>query len=175
MQGFKTSVLEKVALQVDSTSDVTVGLEIGNLAESVQVTAEAPVINSSDASIGNVISGNQIRALPLEGRNVAALLSLQPGVTYVPKADPGATMDPRYGSVSGARADQSTVTLDGIDVNDSDRQTAFTSVLRVTLDSVQEFRVTTSNYGADRDARAARRCRSSPAAAPTRSPARATT
>ncbi len=58
-------------------------------------------------------------------------------------------MDPRYGSVSGARADQSTVTLDGIDVNDSDRQTAFTSVLRVTLDSVQEFRVTTSNYGAE--------------------------
>jgi len=58
-------------------------------------------------------------------------------------------MDPRRGSVSGARADQSTVTLDGIDVNDSDRQTAFTSVLRVTLDSVQEFRVTTSNYGAE--------------------------
>ena len=51
--------------------------------------------------------------------------------------------------MSGARADQSTVTLDGIDVNDADRQTAFTSVLRVTLDSVQEFRVTTSNYGAD--------------------------
>jgi hypothetical protein len=149
MQGFKTAVLEKVPLQVDSTSEISVGLQIGNLSESVQVTSEAPVINQTDASIGNVITGNQIRALPLEGRNVAALLSLQPGVTYVPKSDPGATMDPRYGSVSGARADQSTVTLDGIDVNDSDRQTAFTSVLRVTLDSVQEFRVTTSNYGAE--------------------------
>ena len=149
MQGFKTSVIERLALQVDSTSDVSVGLQIGNLAESVQVTSEAPVINSTDNSIGNVMGGDTIRSLPLEGRNVAALLSLQPGVTYVPKADPGATMDPRYGSVSGARADQSTVTLDGIDVNDADRQTAFTSVLRVTLDSVQEFRVTTSNYGAD--------------------------
>jgi hypothetical protein len=149
MQGFKTAVVEKVTLQVDSTADLSVALEIGSLSESVQVTSEAPVINSSDASIGNVINGNQIRALPLEGRNVAALLSLQPGVTYVPKSDPGATMDPRYGSVSGARADQSTVTLDGIDVNDADRQSAFTSVLRVTLDSVQEFRVTTSNYGAE--------------------------
>ena len=58
-------------------------------------------------------------------------------------------MDPRYGSVSGSRADQSNVTLDGIDVNDSQNQNAFTSVLRVTLDAVQEFRVTTSNYGAD--------------------------
>ncbi len=149
MQGFKTSVIEKVTLQVDSTNEVSIGLEIGSLSESVQVTSEAPIINSTDASIGNVMAGDQIRALPLEGRNVAALLSLQPGVTYVPKADPGATMDPRYGSVSGARADQSTVTLDGIDVNDADKQSAFTSVLRVTLDSVQEFRVTTSNYGAD--------------------------
>lgn len=149
LTGFKTSVADKVTLQVDTITELNVGLEIGSLAESIQVSAEAPVINTSDASIGNVITGNQIRQLPLEGRNVVGLLSLQPGVTYVPKADPGATMDPRYGSVSGARADQSTVTLDGIDVNDQDRQTAFTSVLRVTLDSVQEFRVTTSNYGAD--------------------------
>jgi hypothetical protein len=149
MQGFKTSVVDKVTLGVDTTSEVNVGLEIGSLSESVQVVAEAPVINSTDASIGNVISGNQIRALPLEGRNVAELLSLQPGVTYVPPSNAAAEVDPRRGSVSGARADQSTITLDGIDVNDSDRQTAFTSVLRMTLDSVQEFRVTTSNYGAD--------------------------
>ena len=97
MQGFKTSVVDKVALQVDTTTELSIDLQIGSLSESVQVSADAPVINSSDASIGNVISGNQIRALPLEGRNVAALLSLQPGVTYVPKSDPGATMDPRYG------------------------------------------------------------------------------
>ena len=51
--------------------------------------------------------------------------------------------------MSGARADQSNVTLDGIDVNDGQNQNAFTSVLRLTLDSVQEFRVTTSSYGAD--------------------------
>ena len=149
LQGFKTTVLDKVTLQVDTTSNIEIALQIGSLAESVQVTSEAPVINQTDASIGNVITGTQIRALPLEGRNVADLLSLQPGVTYVPPANPSAAMDPRRGSVSGARADQSTVTLDGIDVNDSDRQTAFTSVLRVTLDSVQEFRVTTSNYGAE--------------------------
>jgi hypothetical protein len=149
LQGFKTGIVEKVALQVDSTSELTVGLQIGNLAESIQVTGEAPVINASDASIGNVITGTQIRNLPLEGRNVAELLSLQPGVTYVPPSNAAAEVDPRRGSVSGARADQSTITLDGIDVNDSDRQTAFTSVLRMTLDAVQEFRVTTSNYGAD--------------------------
>jgi hypothetical protein len=71
-----------------------------------------------------------IRQLPLEARNVVGLLSLQPGVTYVP--DPVDAEDPRYGAVSGARADQSNVTLDGIDVNDPQNQSAFTSVLRVT-------------------------------------------
>jgi hypothetical protein len=95
LTGFKTSVADKVTLQVDTITELNVGLEIGSLAESIQVSAEAPVINTSDASIGNVITGNQIRQLPLEGRNVVGLLSLQPGVTYVPTADPGATMDPR--------------------------------------------------------------------------------
>ena len=51
--------------------------------------------------------------------------------------------------MSGARADQSNVTLDGVDVNDPQFGTAYTSALRVTLDALQEFRVTTSNYGAD--------------------------
>jgi hypothetical protein len=51
--------------------------------------------------------------------------------------------------VNGARSDQSNVTLDGVDVNDQSNGYAFTSVLPVTQDSVQEFRVTTTNYGAD--------------------------
>jgi hypothetical protein len=53
------------------------------------------------------------------------------------------------GSVNGARSDQSNITLDGVDVNDQVAGYAFTSVLPTTLDSVQEFRVTTANYNAD--------------------------
>jgi hypothetical protein len=56
--------------------------------------------------------------------------------------------DTRSGSVNGSHSDQSNVTLDGISVNDKGAH-SFTSVLPVTLDSVQEFRVTTTNYGAD--------------------------
>lgn len=98
-------MIEKVTLQVDTTSEVSVALEVGSLAESVQVVAEAPVINSTDASIGNVMGGDQIRSLPLEGRNVAALLSLQPGVTYVPKADrsSGGSWAGRTGGTAPAR------------------------------------------------------------------------
>ena len=102
------------------------------------------------------ISGEQVRSLPLEANNVVGLLSLQPGAVYVPNAAvtdsrTGAVLniDPRSGAVSGGRADQSNVTLDGIDVNDPQFGTAYSSAVRVTLDSLQEFRVSTSNYGAD--------------------------
>jgi hypothetical protein len=75
------------------------------------------------------------------------LLSLQPGAVFIPTTNPN-TVDPRYGSVSGARADQQNVTLDGIDVNDPQLQSAYTSAVRMTQDALQEFRVSTSNYGA---------------------------
>ena len=122
----------------------------------MSVTTEVSPINTTDASMGNVISGQQVRSLPLEANNVVGLLSLQPGAVYIPNsaltdARTGAVLniDPRSGAVSGSRADQSNVTLDGIDVNDPQFGTAYSSAVRVTLDSLQEFRVSTSNYGAD--------------------------
>jgi len=91
-----------------------------------------------------------VKELPLEGRNVAELLSLQSGVAYTGnRPDVNRNVDTRSGAVNGARSDQSNITLDGVDVNDQVNGNAFTSVLPVTLDSVQEFRVTTSNYNAD--------------------------
>ena len=107
---------------------------------------EAP-LNSTDASIGTAFESRRIQELPLNARNIVGLLSLQPGVT-------------REGEVNGSRRDQANITLDGVDVNEqqtgldvvngTNRATniqgdAFASVLRVTPDSVQEFRVTTSN------------------------------
>jgi hypothetical protein len=80
--------------------------------------------------------------LPLNANNVVGLLSLQPGVT-------------RSGFVNGGRADQSNITLDGVDVNEQQdgldvvTDEAFASVLRVTRDSLQEFRVTTTNPNAE--------------------------
>ena len=90
-----------------------------------------------------------MRQIPLEGRNVPDLLSLQAGVAYTGNRIADKDQDTRNGAVNGARSDQSNVTLDGVDVNDQSNGYAFTSVLPVTQDSVQEFRVTTTNYGAD--------------------------
>ena len=99
--------------------------------------------------LGNSFDEKQVRQIPLEARNVPDLLSLQAGVAYTGNRIADQDQDTRNGAVNGARSDQSNVTLDGVDVNDQSNGYAFTSVLPVTQDSVQEFRVTTTNYGAD--------------------------
>jgi hypothetical protein len=143
LTGFRTAVHEKLQVAVDTQTSLEMKMELGSLSETVEVTGRSPIINTTDASLGNVISGQQIQMLPLEARNPVGLLSLQAGAVYLP------SNDQRSGSVSGARSDQSNVTLDGVDVNDPQFGYAYNSVLRVTLESLQEFRVSTSNYSAD--------------------------
>jgi hypothetical protein len=143
---------EQTGLQllVNTPATANVQLKLGQTTQSVTVTSEAPPLNMVDASLGNSFEETQVRQIPLEGRNVPDLLSLQAGVAYTGnRPDTDKDQDTRNGSVNGARSDQSNITLDGVDVNDQSNGYAFTSVLPVTLDSVQEFRVTTTNYGAD--------------------------
>jgi hypothetical protein len=149
LSGFKTSVITDIQLQVDSTARENAVLELGGVSETVQVTSEAPVLNTTDASLGNALSREQISALPVEAQNVVHLLSLQPGAVFIPVNINSDPEDSRYGSVTGARADQQNVTLDGIDVNDPQNQTAYTSAVRMTQESLQEFRVSTATYSAD--------------------------
>jgi hypothetical protein len=148
LAGFKTAIVERVNLQVDTVTRESVTLEVGGIAETVSVVSETTHLNTTDASVGNVMSREQIRSLPVEAQNVVHLLSLQPGAIFIPTSNP-ATVDPRYGSVSGARADQQSVTLDGVDVNDPQFATAYTSAIRMTQEGLQEFRVSTSNYNAE--------------------------
>jgi carboxypeptidase family protein len=148
--GFARYEQTGLQLLVDTPATANVQLRVGAANESVTVTSETPVLNLVDASLGNSFDQTQVRQVPLEGRNVPDLLSLQAGVAYTGnRPDIDKDQDTRNGSVNGARSDQSNVTLDGVDVNDQSHGYAFTSVLPVTLDSVQEFRVTTSNYNAD--------------------------
>jgi len=142
-----------IQLLVDTPATANVQLKVGTTTERITVTSEAPVLNLVDASIGNPFDETQVKQIPLEGRNVPDLLSLQAGVAYTGnRPDIDKNQDTRNGSVNGARSDQSNITLDGVDVNDQSNGYAFTSVLPTTLDSVQEFRVTTSNYNADQGA-----------------------
>ena len=141
---------KQIQLLVDTPAIINLKLEVGTASETVEVAGEAPVINTTDASVGNAFNETQVKSLPMEGRNVPDLLSLQAGVSYIGnRTDIDRTVDTRSGAVNGARSDQSNITLDGVDVNDNAAGDAFTSVFPITPDSVQEFRVTTSNYNAD--------------------------
>ena len=147
-KGFRKIEQKSIQLLVNNPTTLNVVLQVGASTETVEVSAQTQILNTTDASIGVAFGENQVKQLPLEGRNVPDLLSLQPGVAYTGnRADTG-TSDTRSGAVNGARSDQGNVSLDGIRVNDEGGH-AFTAVLPVTLDSVQEFRVTTSNSNAD--------------------------
>ncbi|HTZ49821.1 MAG TPA: TonB-dependent receptor [Verrucomicrobiae bacterium] len=147
--GFRKYEQKNIELLVNVPTTLNVLLQVGATTETVEVSAISQTINTTDASLGVAFGENQVKQLPLESRNVGDLLSLQAGVVYTgdnPSID--TNTDTRSGSVNGARSDQSNVTLDGIPVNPKGGY-AFQSVLPVTLDSVEEFRVTTSNAEAD--------------------------
>src|SRR5207245_356294 len=101
-------VLENVQALIGKPTTADVILEVGAANEVVEVRSsdQEALVNTQDASLGNNFNSLQITQLPLEARNVVDLLSLQPGST-------------REGYVTGARADQSNVTLDGVDINNA--------------------------------------------------------
>jgi hypothetical protein len=136
-------------LLVNQPATIDFALSVESNSVTVDVSATAQTLNTSDATLGDSVGNVTIEALPMEGRDPVSLLTLQPGVLFLGNPEENNTSDSRSGSVSGGRSDQGNVTLDGMDDNDQVAGTAFTGVLRSTLDSTEEFRVTTSNGTAD--------------------------
>ncbi|MBL8220104.1 MAG: carboxypeptidase regulatory-like domain-containing protein [Bryobacterales bacterium] len=135
--GLQEITVAGVVVQVATPARYDIAFEkAASVTESVTVTVESSQVNTVDASLGNALGTKPITQLPLFARNVPELLMLQPGVN-------------QFGNVNGGKSDQANITLDGIDVNEQMERSYFTSVLRVTLDSVEEFRTTTTNAGAE--------------------------
>ena len=149
-KGFGT-LTKEAELLVNQPATVNFTLTLGANNVVVNVTAAAETLNTSDASLGQAMNNATIQGLPSETRNVPDLLSLQPGVFFIPippSTNP-VNQDSRSGAVNGGRSDQGNITLDGVDDNDQVGGFAFTGVLRETQDSTEEFRVTTGNANAD--------------------------
>ncbi|HKG96309.1 MAG TPA: hypothetical protein VKA97_00745, partial [Pyrinomonadaceae bacterium] len=103
-------------------------------------------LNTTDASIGNVIDERRLKELPIQIRSSpASLIGLQPGVVGN-NVGTGATN--RVGSVTGSRADQGNITVDGIDANDQATGQAFATTGNAPIDAIQEFRTVTANPAA---------------------------
>jgi hypothetical protein len=147
--GFSNYVAQHVTLLVSTPSTVNVAIGLARVTSEVVVKGNAvPLVNRTDASLGNVIEQQQLAQLPIAGRDVANLLSLQAGVVYLGSQLNTSITDTRSGASNGLRSDQNNITLDGADINDVNNGFAFTGVLNVPIDSVEEYRVTTANANA---------------------------
>lgn len=135
-------------LLVSKPATMDFKLTLGAVSTTVNVSAETETLNTTDATLGNAVPNKTIQNLPMIDRNVPDLLSLQPGVLYLGhKID--TVSDSRSGATNGVRSDQDNVTMDGLDDNPQRTGTAFNGVLRETLDSIDEFRVTTGLANSD--------------------------
>ncbi|HEV8429343.1 MAG TPA: TonB-dependent receptor [Pyrinomonadaceae bacterium] len=145
--GFESLDLSGIALGVGNIETHNAQLTVGQVSSSVVVTAEAgATLNTTDASIGNVIDERRLKELPIQIRSSPApLIGLQPGVIGN-NVGTGATN--RVGSVTGSRADQGNITVDGIDANDQATGQAFATTGNAPIDAIQEFRTVTANPAA---------------------------
>jgi hypothetical protein len=145
-EGFRKLLVPGIVVRVQTPATRNVELELQTAADAVTVSADGTTVNTQDASMGNSFSTKPILQLPFEGRNIIGLLALQPGVTYYGESAPSSY---RSGNVNGGKADQANITLDGVDVNEQDVRASFTTAFRISLDSVQEFRVVTTGANAE--------------------------
>jgi len=142
--GFKPFEIQHLDLLYGQIRTVDATLQVGATSESVQITASAESVNRSNAEIDGVIESPQIREIPLNGRNWATLMTLAPGAI---NTGAGGQRDIRF---TGHSLDDSNFTFDGIDISGVQEQTQKAETrLSISLDSIAEFRVSTSVYTAE--------------------------
>ena len=142
--GFRTAEFKNVELSVGQPRTIDAGLQVGSVAESVDVTASLETLNRTSAEVGGLIEAEQIKEIPVSGRNWASLMMLAPGaVNY----SDGSQRNIRF---NGHSIDDANYTFDGIDNNGVQEQTQKAETrLNIALDSIAEFRVSTAVYTAE--------------------------
>src|SRR4030095_5951690 len=156
LAGFSRQVFKGFVVQVGQVARLDMVLEVGAVAQEIEVTAAVPLLQTEDASVGQVISPEPIAALPLNGRNFAQLAILAPGVSGLDYAQPGTINSGRRPDelrpggttlqANGVRSYLNQVLIDGIDATEMISQTF---VVRPTVEGIQEFKVLTNNAGAE--------------------------
>ncbi len=155
LSGFSTFSRSGVRVGVSETSSVNVSLKVGGQTETIEVTGDAPLIETSNATLGVLIDEQKVVDLPLSGRNFTQLGTLIPGVIAPPSNLGGQSGDATPGgfgnvtggfNVNGQRNQSNNFLLDGATNNDS-FNTGF--VLRPPPDAIQEFKILTHSYGAE--------------------------
>lgn len=153
--GFRKAIQRGLTLQVNQQAQLDISLQVGQVSEAVEVTAQAPLLEPESSSLGTVVTEKLVNQLPLNGRNFIQLATLSPGVNGVGFSATGTIMsgtrpdDRRPGTeifANGNREGSNNFLYDGID--DNERLT-LSIVLRPAVEAVREFKIQTNLYSAD--------------------------
>ena len=149
LTGFKTPTTKAFQLEAKQIARLDLKMDVGSLEDKVEVTAEAPVLQTETATVGEVLSAKTVESLPLNGRFSSSLALLLPGAVA---ANPGGQTDAtNRGSgarpyVNGNREQTNNFMVDGIEVNDTmDNRIGY----QPSPDALAEISVETNNYAAD--------------------------
>jgi hypothetical protein len=156
-QGFNKAVQKEVTLTVGAQQALNLALKVGQVTQSVEVTAAPPEIQTSSSTISSTVDATTVRELPLNGRDWTSLATLEPGVSQI--ADQAQTTfnankgNRGFGnqlSNAGHRANENTYRINGVTINDySNGAPGGPSGLNLGVDGIEEFSVLTSNYTAE--------------------------
>jgi Carboxypeptidase regulatory-like domain len=155
LQGFQTAKAQDIRLQVDEHRELDFKLSPASVQSTVEVNATAVSIQTADATLGQVITTQQVADLPLNGRDFVQLATLTPGVAQETNpysffnGGPSSEASARGSyslAVGGSRADSTDWLLDG---NDNNELTSGAISILSSIDSIQEFKVLTYNYSAE--------------------------
>jgi hypothetical protein len=151
-QGFKETIQRRLTLQVAQSAKIDLTMDIGNVSESVTVSSDPPQLDTQTSSMGQVISGQTVENLPLNGRSTFRLIALTPGVTFSQSAygqfgdvAVNTTWDTNF-TINGGRAQSNEILIDGVPSSVG----FFNQITTLpTVDDTQEFKVESNNLSAE--------------------------
>ncbi|MCW5982568.1 MAG: carboxypeptidase regulatory-like domain-containing protein [Bryobacteraceae bacterium] len=153
MQGFKTQTVRGVRVETAAQVRNNFTLEVGDVTETVEVSASAVTLNTENATVGGVIENKRITELPLNGRNVVQLAVLIPGVQFGERTGRGDGLGgfpiPGQGfsvSANGQRETHQVVSLDGVDAKDP--RIHITNFVP-SIEAIEEFKIQTNAFTAE--------------------------
>jgi hypothetical protein len=144
-EGFKTFEQKGIALLVGQTRTINAQLEVGAAIQRVEVRSTVQALENANAELGGVVQSQQVKNIPINGRDWAVLMALSPGAINL---GGGGQRDTRF---VGRAIDDSNYTFDGLDATGVQEQSQKVGVrLSLSLDAIAEFRVSSSVYTADK-------------------------
>lgn len=148
--GFKKVQRPGLILSVDQTMDLRITLEIGDITESVNVVSEAPLLNTTSASIGTVVENKRITELPVNGRNAMAFVLLTPGVRSNAGGNESGFGD-RGSNLAAVSINGAPQTMNNFQVDGNQANNNYFPDLNVnpSVDSIEEFKVQTGTMSAE--------------------------